>query len=291
MYPDQPLPPSPFTRTDAESHGISRGALRAMIRDGRVVRVLRGVYAAPGYVDSLEFRARAAKLVVNPNAVLCDRTAAWLHGVDVLTQPDKDVLPPLDTCTLRGTTGSQRPECRRKQRDLRPDDVMELHGLRVTTPLRTAADLGCCLSRRSALAALDGFMRVCRLSRADLEAQLPFYFRRRGVVQLRELVGMATPKAESPPESWMRLEILDAGLPSPSPQWWITIDGVPTFRLDLAYPMLKIVIEYDGREFHSEQGGSAEGQASPQVAHSARLDRDRDRQGLLHSGGRGCLDR
>jgi very-short-patch-repair endonuclease len=31
----------------------------------------------------------------------------------------------------------------------------------------------------------------------------------------------------------------------------VSVEGVPTFRLDLAYPRARVAIEYDGEEFHS----------------------------------------
>lgn len=266
------LPPSPFTWAELMDSGVSRRRFRTLLADGTVVRLLRGVYAESGAPDSVEFRARAVGLVSHPRAVICDRTAAWIHGVDVLAYAEHEHLPPIDTCTLPGVRATRREECFGKQRDLRPSDWMTIGGLRVTTPLRTSLDLGCALARRDALAALDGFMRAHRIRRSDLAAELPRYFRRRGVVQLRQLIGIATPRAESPPESWARLAIIDAGLPAPEPQRWVEIDGVPTFRLDLAYYLLRIAIEYDGEEFHS---------APDQRAHDAARRSLLEQQGWL----------
>jgi hypothetical protein len=83
-----------------------------------------------------------------------------------------------------------------------------------------------------------------------MRRSLPRYFRRRGVIQLRQLIPLADPRAESAGESWTRLEIVDAGLPAPQPQYWVSVGGRPTYRLDLAYPHAKVAVEYDGREFH-----------------------------------------
>ena len=123
--------------------------------------------------------------------------------------------------------------------------------MKVTTPLRTAMDLGCKLSRREALAAMDALARAYGLTRADMVRLLPRYFRRRGVVQLRGLIPLVDGRSESSGESWTRLEIDDHGLPAPTPQHWVNVDGVPTYRLDLAYPHARIAVEYDGEEFHS----------------------------------------
>lgn len=241
---------SPFTWSEARAAGVTRKRLDEAVRNHQVRRVLHGVYVAADCPDSIELRVAAAARVLSPHAVVCDRTAAWIYGVDVRHYRDLDVMPPLDSYTLRGHARTARPECGGGQRDLRPEDIWTLDGVRVTTPLRTAMDLGCKLSRRRALAALDAFMREHGLTHAEMRRMLPRYFRRRGVVQLRQLIPLADPRAESPPESWTRLEIVDAGLPVPVPQHWVCIDGHPTYRLDLAYPHARVAVEYDGREFH-----------------------------------------
>lgn len=244
------FPDEPFSCHDIERLGISRRRLRDALSSGALRRVVTGVYVRTDLPDTIELRAAAVAMVVSPHSVVCDRTAAWLHGIDVFGYGDLEVLPPVETCVLRGHSPTVRQGVDGRTRDLRDDDVMELNGVRVTTPLRTALDLGCCLGRRRAIAALDGFMRLHHVKRADMLAALPRYGRRRGVVQLRELVPLADPRSESQRESWLRIDIHDAGLPAPHPQYWIEIDGVPTFRLDLAYPRHKIVVEYDGEEFH-----------------------------------------
>jgi hypothetical protein len=111
-------------------------------------------------------------------------------------------------------------------------------------------DLACLYGRNAALATLDAFMRNCDVTLADFQRHLPRYYRRRGVKQLRELVGYASPDAESTGESWTRMTMIDAGLPVPKLQFWVYDGGVPRFRVDLAYPLLKIAVEYDGLEYH-----------------------------------------
>lgn len=253
------FPWTPFTWPEARERGIARRQLAAALRNREIRRVVRNVYVRASVPDTSQLRAAAALRVLSPHAVVCDRTAAWIHGIDVLDFHELDLVPRLETYVLRGHDPTDRPECAGGTRDLLPEDICVVDGLPVTTPIRTAMDLGCKLSRRRALAALDAFMRKWGITHDDMGRLLPRYFRRRGVVQLRELIPLADPRAESPGESWTRLEIVDAGLPVPEPQYWVNVDGRPTYRLDLAYPRHRVAVEYDGREFHeSDQDRAAD---------------------------------
>jgi hypothetical protein len=247
---DTKLPCIPFTPVQAVELGVSRQQLRSLVAQRQVRRMLRGVYMRADVIDTVEIRALAAALVVAPAAVIVDRTAAWLHGVDVFDYRELEILPPLECVVLRDRSRIERPECVGGERDLALYDVMTVFGLRVTTPLRTALDLGCKLPRPDGLAALDMFMRLHGLTKADFEQSLPRYRRRRGVVRLREMVALADGRAESARESRTRLAIHDAGLPAPVPQFWVVHHGVAVFRLDLGYPNHRVAVEYDGEEFH-----------------------------------------
>jgi hypothetical protein len=246
-----PFPDRPVTSADALGLGISRKRLRLAVDQGLVRRVFTGVYVRADVPDSTELRAEAAALVMSEHSVLCDRTAAWIHGIDVLRYAELDVIPPLETYVLRGHDPTHRHNCHGGSRDLLPEDWQLIGGVRVTTPLRTALDLACKLPRRQATAALDAFARRHQVTTSDLRRLLVRYFRRRGVVQARELIPLTDGRIESARESWLKLAIHDHGLPQPEPQYWIVIAGVPTYRLDFAYPHARVVVEYDGEEFHS----------------------------------------
>jgi hypothetical protein len=249
----------PFTRAQALRSGLTRRQLRQALESREVRRVLRGVFVAALVPDTPLLRARAASLVISEHAVICDRTAAWILGCEVFRYHELDVIPPVESYVLRGHDPTDRPECDGGTRDLLPGDWFEIEGVRVTLPERTAMDLGCKLSRREALAAMDALMRCHGFTVQDLLRLLPRYFRRRGVVQLRQLVRLVDGRAESSGESWTRLAIADHGLPTPVPQHWVHVAGVPTYRLDLAYPHARIAVEYDGEEFHSSpEAGEAD---------------------------------
>lgn len=252
------LPSSePFTTATAIALGYDRKALSRLVERGVLRRPFTGVYLDAAVPDTPQTRARAACLVMRPDMVLCDRTAAWLWGEDVFAYAELDGPMPLESYTLRGHRATGRRGCAGGSRDLKPEDWCTMEGVRVTTPLRTALDLGCNLPRRDALAAMDALARAHGFTRHDATELLGRYRRRRGVVQARELVALMDPRAESHPESWMREVLAAHGMTMPELQHWVMIDGVPTYRLDLAYVRAKIAIEYDGEEFHSSAADRA----------------------------------
>jgi hypothetical protein len=244
------IPAGPFTFGQARKLGISRHRLDRMVAEREVIRVLNGVYQSARLPDTLQNRLAALALVVKPFAVVTDRTAAWLWGVDTFEFRELEILPPIEVFVLSGHHRVTRSGCRGGERDLARHDYVLIDGVLVTTPLRTALDLGCRLGRRAALAALDAFMRICGVSLEEMYRELVRFAGRRGVVQLRELIPLADPDAESPGESWTRMEIIDAGIPAPKLQFWVKENGRDVFRLDMSWPAHRVCVEYDGREFH-----------------------------------------
>lgn len=240
----------PTTADRAACLGWSKKQLSRAVSDGRLRRVLRGVYVDASVPDTTDLRAAAAALVLPERLVVVDRSAAWLLGVDHWDPTDLDVPPLLDMAARAGTR-TRRSGVHGTRRTLRDEDVTVLDpGVAVTTPLRTAADLACQRGRLGAAAVLDQFARQHGVTSADLRRILLRFGGRRGVTQLRELAQDVCDLAESPPESWLRRLILDAQLPRPSPQHVVLLpEG--EYRLDLAYPHLRIAIEYDGHEHHS----------------------------------------
>jgi hypothetical protein len=247
---DAPWPDGPFHRAALAELGIAEATLSRALRAGQIRCVVRGVFVLSSLPDDLELRARSVALAVKPHHVVTDRTASWLWGIDVHTFAELDSIPEVETCALRWKEPTTLPGVDGRTRDLLPQDITVLHGVRITTPLRTALDLGCCLRRREAYAALNAFARTFGLTRQDFARALGRYRRRRGVVQLRELVDLVDPRVESERESWVLLAIYDAGLPLPEPQFWVEIDGVAVYRLDFAYQRLRVVVEYDGIDAH-----------------------------------------
>lgn len=249
-----PLPlDRPFTGSQARCLGVTRWFLATLIARGLVREVVRGAYVAMQVRDSIETRAAALRLVVPDSAVVTDRTAAWLLGVDALPRSAAYEPTPLDVFSSQDSR-LRRPGVHSGIRTLATHDVVVVDGIRVTSPLRTALDLGRLLPRYDAVGALDAFLRA-GVSRDALLGEIKRFKGYRGVLQLRELAPLSDPRAESAPESALRLHGLDAGLPPLEPQFWVCDNwGAEVYRLDLALPEIRYGAEYYGERFHTGDG-------------------------------------
>jgi hypothetical protein len=155
-----PLPlDGPFTHAEARAAGLQTRDLGVLVDQGFLRRLVAGVYVASQVEDSLELRANALRLVVPPDAVVTDRTAGWLLGAPMILAPgDHLVVPQVSMFVNRKGARLRNDLASSGQRTLAPLDVIEVLGLQVTTPLRTACDLGRLLRRDRAFAALDAML-------------------------------------------------------------------------------------------------------------------------------------
>lgn len=248
-----PLPlDRPFTTREAMAAGISERVLRSLLDLGMLRRLLRGVYAAAQAHDGILLRARALSLVVPDAAVGTDWTACWLH-TGVLPPGGHLQVPPVSIFRLPGKGRLRNKLCDSGERAFTTDDLTVLEGLTVTTPLRTAHDLGRLATRDWAMAGLDALLRLDEFSKEQLVANVERYRRQRGVVQLRDLAPRADPRAESPGESVLRLRWTDlTSLPPPVPQVPVADEtGRTVYWIDLGVEEVRFGAEYDGEEHHT----------------------------------------
>lgn len=248
-----PLPfDRPFTTAQARQAGVTRDILRGLLRQGALRRVLRGVFVAATVPDGLLVRAQALVLVVPTKAAVKDWTACWLW-TGVLPFGEHPGIAPVSIFRFPGSARLRNDSCRSGERTFRAEDLTEIEGVTVTTPLRTALDIGRLSSRDNAIVGLDALLRHGSFGDAELLGSVERFARQRGVVQLRALAPLADPRAESAGESVLRLRWLDVpSLPRPTPQIQI-LDalGREAYRLDLGVEELRFGMEYDGEDHHS----------------------------------------
>lgn len=268
----QLLDAGPFRREDASRAGVGRRQLERLEACGRVVRVLREVYLAQWLESDPVARAAAVGLVLPPGAAVCRETAAWLHGVDA-REPGRHLSAPLlQTLVPRPAEPMSRPGVQGFSSTVGPDDIWLVHGVRTTSPIRTAVDLLRWTPPFVGLAALDGLAHGGLLEPGDVLGRLAPLRGQRFVAKARRLASLCEPASESAGESWMRLRVIDAGLPRPVVQVPIVAGGREVYRLDCGYPELRIGFEYDGVLWHGETAGQVR-------ADESRRDDLRDRFG------------
>lgn len=245
----------PFTFLEARRHGVSPAQLRTMVRTGLLRRVFTGVYVDSATPDTQLTRTQALAKILPPTAVVTDESAGWVHMIDLDPPSAQMVAPPVTVFQNDGATRVRKAGTHGGQRHLLNRDVVVINGVRVTSALRTALDLGRLRQRDRAMASLDALLRTRLFTHEELLADMIRFKGMRGVVQLRELAPLADSRAESPPESIIRLRCLDYGLPSLVPQLLVRREstGERAF-LDLANESLRFAVEFDGRAWHEGDG-------------------------------------
>jgi very-short-patch-repair endonuclease len=241
--------------------GLGREAVQYRIKIGRLLPLYRGVYALGHNSLSVEGRWLAAVLACGPDAVLSHRSAAALWRIRPTSRPAIDVSAER---TRRGQPGITL----HRVRSLNPDDRTIRRAIPVTSISRTLLDLAEVLRPRELEKAFED---ADRLELLDLHAVERLRARSRGRRGLEALGALVTDYRGPPPMTRSRLErafhwvIRDAGLPPAS-----TNRFVEGFEVDVAWPERRLVVELDGRGYHS---------------HRAAFETDRVRDARLQVGG------
>jgi hypothetical protein len=210
-------------------------------------RVLRGVYAPPGMVVDHELMARAAALVMPPDAALAGRSAAvWWGGRTAGPRDPVRVVVPRDSA-WRGPRGVLV-----HRTDLRAGDVVADEGVRITSVERTAWDVAVLERLKDAVACLDAMAYAGKLTDGSLRRVQGAAIGRWGSRRVRRVLSLVDGRAQSPAESWVRVSCHLAGLPSPVPQFVVVEGGLFLGKVDLAWPEAKLVIEYEGPHHFEE---------------------------------------
>ncbi|GAB3497866.1 uncharacterized protein DUF559 [Amycolatopsis cihanbeyliensis] len=198
-------------------------------------------------------RATAGLLAAGQGAVLSRNTAAWIHGCTAAESLDVHVTVPYSNW-VRSKDGLIVHHDR-----FATEDVVYRHELPVLSLAATITELLCVPPRWLALACLDQALaglpeHEIGEFRAEVDQRLTVRDSNRGIRIAQALLFTGTNKAESPWESRLRLTVIDAGFPWPEPQYEIrTLSGRLLYVLDLAWPDLRIGLEYDGYEAHEER--------------------------------------
>jgi very-short-patch-repair endonuclease len=240
-----------FPHNEVLAAGLTQRQVDRRLRSGAWVRVLPRVYrnAATPLTDAA--RRRAALWWAGRNAVLSHRSAATIWGLDGI---QSDGRPELMIAGVR----HPRSELVVVHRTLAlaPDDVCRRDGQRVTRPMRTIIDLAAVLNEEALEIALESARRMRLVADHRLRRRLESLGGRgrAGATQLRALLDAVAgqPPAEYTLEVKVARLLRRSALPQPVRQHRVRIFG-RGYRLDFAWPQLRVALECDGRMYHEFQ--------------------------------------
>lgn len=230
-----------FVGSEAVRHGrLSPYQLRAGFR-----AIYPDVYLSDHAAPSLRMRSVAAWLWSGRRGILAGLAASALHGADWIGGDEPIELiwrnphPPAGIITR-----NQRVE---------DDEVTHVGCLPVTTLARTAFDLARQLPSGEAVARLDALMRATPFSIEDVLLLAKRYAGVRGLRRLRAALLLVDAGAASPKETWLRLLLIDAGLPVPTTQIPVHENWRLVGLLDLGWEKYQVAVEYDGDHHRADR--------------------------------------
>lgn len=226
-----------FIGSEAFAAGtVSKYDLRARYR-----RVLPDVYIAKGTPLSLRDRTVAAWLWSRRRGVISGVAASALHGARWV---DDDAVIELNWPGRKAPPGVKA-----RNETLLDAEITSRAGVSVTSIPRTAFDLarrgpaGQAVERLDALAAVTNFAVQDVL---DIAANHPHV---KGLQRVRGLLEQVDAGAQSPRETWLRLLLIEAGLPRPETQIPVPrLDGYSHYFLDMGWRDVMVAVEYDGEQ-------------------------------------------
>lgn len=223
-----------FLGSEALRQGtVSRHQLRTRFR-----AIYPDVYLSEHAAPSLRTRSVAAWLWSGRRGILAGLAAAALHGAQWIDDDEaieliwRNPYPPPGVITLNRRVDS--------------DEVTHVGGLPATSLARTAFDLGRQVPTSKAVARLDALMRATPFSSEDVLTLAKRHAGARGLRNLRAALSLMDPGAASPKETWLRLLLIDAGLPAPITQIPVHEAWRLVAVLDMGWEAYKVAAEYDG---------------------------------------------
>jgi hypothetical protein len=220
-----------FIGSEALAAGVlTRGQLRWNHR-----AILPDVYLHKDATPSLSQRTIGAWLWSGRRGVIAGLAAAAMHGARWVDEA-ADV-------ELIWRCGRPPAGIIARNERIETDEIVDVAGLPITTPERTALDIARHHPRDSAVPRLDALAHATGVS---VSGVLPLVDRHRGARGLcRSIAALSLMDggAQSPRESLVRLALIDAGLPAPRTDFTIT-DGTDLSLIAMGYEAPMVGIDF-----------------------------------------------
>lgn len=242
MRPRIPVPPELRRGLFRGCDAIAAGLLsEKQLRSASFQRVIRGVYADARMRVDHGIRCEAALMILPTEVALTAHSAAWMYGVRLADATDPVIVAcPVDV-HIKGVQGVTA-----HRTVVDESDVLVRGGMRLACPVRLAWDIATLSEPNRAIVFIDALAHAGALDLNDLEKRVAGSAGMWRVTRVREAIRHVDSRSESPQESRLRLVIVQSGLPRPQVQYEVRDDGQFVARVDLAWPDLRVAVEYDG---------------------------------------------
>ena len=214
--------------------------------------VYRDVYMLKSVEPALRDRTECAWLWSKRKAVIAGVAAAALHGAQWV-----DANHPIE---LIAPNGRPQEGLIVRNEQLRDCEITKVAGLPVTTPTRTAFDLGRHLPADDAVARIYALMHAISFPVDDVLLLAREHKGARGIRRLRAVLPLVEAGAASPKETWLRLLLVSAGFPPPTTQIPVMVGWRLLAVLDIGWADIKVAVEYDGDHHRTNRAQYAKDQ-------------------------------
>jgi very-short-patch-repair endonuclease len=232
------------TRAQLLAVGVPPDTVDRRIACKLLVPLHRGVYAV-GLPVSVRGRALAALFACGADAAVSHQTAAGL----LRFFPADSANGHVHVILARGDRRRSGIRIHRI-RDIRPDEVTTLDQIRQTTPARTLLDLAATVAARDLEKATVEALGMRLTTPAELGEMVRRHPAHRGSGRLRALLGTSDSiVTRSEAERAFLALVRRAGIHVPE-----TNATVAGFEVDAVWHREKLIVEIDGKAFHSTSG-------------------------------------
>ena len=262
-----------FALDDGTDHAVSARMIATRVASGRWTRVLPGVFRVTAVPITFRQRALAATLWSRGHG--SHFTGARLWALHRTTTRALQVIVP-------GGRHPRHPDVVvHRAENLLPADLTSIHGIAVTSALRTVLDLAALLDPLALELVIEDALRRQLFTLGQLRWRADEYCGMgvAGSTLLRELLDHHLGDTDSGWELRVARILTDAGFPEPKRQVRVTTTDGPK-HLDLGYDgLLPIAIEYDSDQWHFGVRRRSPRRGAPQRLEARRRDGDRDHFG------------
>ena len=226
--------------------GFAQGSTSDALRIARRCRV------DAAFAEDLAVRCHAVLATCTPHSVIASVTAARMHAAWLPELPNAiHIATASPGRQARQMTRTRRPEFIVHRFQLRPEDIVVMDGVALTSPARTWRDLARVLSLADLVAAGDSLLRA-GTSRAELEDIVASVAPRLRTSRLTRALSLLDERSRSRPESHVRVAISTPDLPRFDVNMAVHRDeGGWLAEPDLSLPDAKLATEYQGAD-HAE---------------------------------------